>query len=134
MARKPYAITSGQIDELVKLLEEGVSERMSIQAVGIAASTFSVWMNGDKPQHRAFADAVTRARARGAINLHRQAREGGKGSHGAMFILERRFREEYGAHQKIEHSGPDGGAIVGEIRNMSTEELAKLAAQRQTPD
>ena len=119
------------------LLESGVPEKYAAEANDVDEVTFHGWMkkglDGTEP-YAGFRKAVTRARARGAINLHTRVLNGGKGCMGAQFALERRFRDEYGPRQRIEHAGHDGGSVkieTTEISKMSDEELLKLAQDGQ---
>lgn len=119
--------------EICRLLEIGIDAKAASQACGIDESTFHDWSAkgaaGTEP-YASFRRAVTRARARGIVNLHMKALAGGKGSHQSMFMLERRFPDQYGSRQRIEHSGPDGKAIeisAKPVQQLSDEELKRLA-------
>ena len=117
-------------------LAKGVPFRFACEAEGVLLTTAEKWLaNGkaDQPEYRPFFEAVTRARARGAIGLHEHVQAGGRGSQGAQFLLERRYRDEYGNIQRIEHAGHDGGPVKTEstieakLEQLTIEELRALA-------
>lgn len=84
------------------------------EANGVGERTVHEWIergrDGEEP-YAAFSASLTRAKSVAVKNLHVRALAGGKGSNTATWFLERRFRGDYGPTQRLEHSGPDGGAI-----------------------
>lgn len=126
-------LTDDVLKNICALLSRGISANHAAEANGVDEMTFHSWMrkgqDGTEP-YASFRKAITRARALGAINLHDKALQGGKGCMSAQFMLERRYRDEYGPRQRIEHSGPDGNAIeitAKAVREMTDEELQRLA-------
>ncbi len=127
-------LTAERMQSIVDHFHIGLSVKDCAEMNDIDESTFYLWLqkaqDGTEP-YASFRRAVTRARATGVANLHKRVLTGGKGSSQAMFILERRFPDRYGSRQRLEHSGPDGGAIRVEakaITQMSEEELLRLAS------
>jgi len=130
---RPTLLDPDIIAAVVGYLETGIPFKYACEAEGLSEKVAYEWCRrgeaGESPYNQ-FSSAVTRARARGAIHLHGKVERGGAGSHSAQFLLERRFRDEYGNVQKIEHAGHDGGAVKIEakaIADLSDEELLKLA-------
>lgn len=128
---------------IVKLLEEGISFKTACAAQGLADRIGYEWMlKGEEglDPYADFSSQVTRAGARGTINLHRQARSGEKGSSQALEILKRRFHAEYGDVTKLEHSGPGGkpietdATVTIDYGQLSDDELRRLAAGGQPAD
>lgn len=123
--------------EICKALEIAVPLKYAAEAAGIAESTVHEWLErGEKGEEpfATFAVAVSRARAKAVRNLSAKALGGGPGSSQATWFLERRFRQEYGPVQKLEHSGPDGGpmqveGVAKELDKLSADELRRLAAE-----
>lgn len=85
--------------------------KLAAEAEGVAESTLYEWLergNAGKEGDEvfvAFSGAVTRAKAEGAKSLTARGLAGGKGSHAALWFLERRYREDYGPVQKIVFDG-----------------------------
>ena len=130
---RPSLFSDDLTNRISANLETGVPFRFACEAEGVLVTTAEKWLaagkDGDE-KHVSFFEAVTRARARGAIHLHGKVERGGPGSHGAQFLLERRYRDEYGNVQRIEHAGHDGGTVKVEattIAQMTDEQLLKLA-------
>lgn len=124
---RPTKLTPEIQKAICDMLEIAVAEKHAAEANGIAEQTFHEWMRrgeaGESP-YDDFYVAATRARARAIPNLHIKALQGGKGSSQALWFLERRFREEYGPSQRIEHAG----SIEGERNNV----IAILAASAES--
>lgn len=127
-----FAIDPGLIERIAANLRLGLSLANAAEIEGVQRDTAYLWKKhgaaGIEP-YVEFFHAITRATAEGARYFTLRALKGGPGSHQAMFFLERRYREDYGNVQRLEHTGHDGGAIeVKAIAAMSDEELRKLAA------
>ncbi len=121
----PALLKPELIDAICRNLELGMSNNIAAEAEGISRSTMFDWMNrgakGVKP-YAAFHERVTRARAKGAKTLTELALAGEKGSSQATWLLERRYREDYGSVQRLEHTGADGGPIASTFdRDISAE-------------
>lgn len=73
-------------------LEIGMPIVLAAEAEGIPRSSVYEWID----KFPEFSGQITRAKAAGAKNLAIRAIAGGKGSHMAGWMLERRYREHYG--------------------------------------
>jgi len=134
---RPSLLTDAIIKAICRHLEAGIAFKTACEAEGVLVTTAEKWLASGaegKAPYAAFFEASTRARNRGEIFLHRKVIAGGKGSKGAEFVLERRFRRHYGRIDRLEHAGHDGGAVqvVPPIQNalegLTTDELRKLVA------
>jgi hypothetical protein len=106
-----------------------MSFKHSCEAAGISEQTGYEWLK----KYPEFALEVTRACARAVERLHDLGEAGGKGSGWAMWLLERRFRKDYGDVKGVELSGKDGGPIeiqplAQKLDTLTTEELRALAS------
>jgi hypothetical protein len=96
---RPSKIDDAVTTAICKALEIGVPFRYAAIAHGISETTAHEWMRrgeAGERRYKPFSDAVTRARAKAVLNLTTLALGGGKGSSAAQWVLERRYREEYG--------------------------------------
>jgi hypothetical protein len=116
---------------ICKETELALSLEKAANLADVDLSTVKHWIKrgketGEEP-YASFAIAIARARAQAAKNFTLIALSGRKGSDKATFFLERRFREDYGPVNRLEHSGPDGGPIAHtDITKVSDEDLAKI--------
>lgn len=108
----------------------GLTLRCSAEDAGISIKTLEAWDRKGREGIAPYAEfhrALTRARASGQKSLHVRALGGGAGSSAAMWLLERRFPEEYGSKAKLELSGdpdrPVGGSVAKALDAMPLEEL-----------
>jgi hypothetical protein len=95
-----------------------IPNKYAAEEAGIDEDTFALWMRKGRegrPLYGAFYRAVTRARACAVKSLTVRVLGGGKGSSGATWLLERRFRDDYGPSQKLELS-EDPEKPFGNIR------------------
>lgn len=127
----PSKLTPKVIEGIVEALKVSVPLNHAAAAQGVSETQVHEWMKrgraGEKPYDE-FSDAVTRAQSQAVLNLTSIALGGGKGSSQATWLLERRYRQEYGPTQRIEHSGPDGKPIEVKksVREMTDEELMQI--------
>lgn len=135
---RPSVKSDSLTDAICAHLSVGIPFRFSCEAEGVLVTTAEKWLAAGargEEKHVPFFEAATRARARGAIHLHGKVERGGPGSHGAQFLLERRYRDDYGNVQRIEHAGHDGGPVKSEttiaekLSALTVEELRALAKQ-----
>lgn len=124
--------------EICDALRISVPLKYAAEAAGIGESTVHDWISrGELAGERgsevpetelvyvAFWRAITRARAKAVGNLTTVALGGSKGSSAATWLLERRFREEYGPIQKIDHT-----IHRDDVENLSDDEL--IAAHEES--
>lgn len=133
---RPSLCTPALTEKIVACLERGIPFTTACEAEGVALKTAEGWLtagaSGGKSEP--FFRAVTRARARGRIYLHDCATDGGRGSAAALSILSRRDPQHYGALQRIELAGHDGGPVRTEMNIaasldlLTIDELRRLAA------
>lgn len=127
-------------DTICEALRVAVPFKYAAERAGISYDTFKDWrdkgkkalesqiLNETDALFAAFESAVRQARAEAVFHLTNKALEGGKGSSNATFILERRFRDEYGDSRKVELTGKGGGPIQAEnVTMIPDEQLKKLA-------
>jgi hypothetical protein len=126
----PQKLTAAVQKEICDALELSLTENLAAEAAGIHETTFYDWMrkgdDGIEP-YQSFRDAVIRARARGAKNLIMRGLKGEKGSQQALWLLERRYRKEYGP-QLLVRGAPEAAPI-----NIDREKEA-AAAIRSCPE
>lgn len=133
---RPKGTTLLQADSaLAQRIADNVAKPMPFKYActreGISEVTGYDWLKrgeAGESGYVAFFEAVTRAKADAVAKLTDHALGGGRGSMNAVWFLERRYREDYGNIQRIEHAGHDGGAVeIKAIAAMTDEELRKLA-------
>lgn len=133
---RPTLLTDELTKRICANLQKAISFKASCESEGVLVTTAEKWLASgaeDKASYVPFFEAVTRARARGEIAAHNKVMRGGKGSDGAKFVLERRFRESYGRVDRLEHAGHDGGAVKTEttlamkLDELSVDHLRRLA-------
>jgi transposase-like protein len=107
-------------------LEIGMPVTLAAEAEGIHRQTVYRWIE----QFPVFALRVTRAKAAGAKNLAVRALAGAKGSSMAAWMLERRYREDYGAVTKVITQAEDDftGRTVQELEGERERLQAKIKA------
>lgn len=89
-------------------LERAVPLKFAALAAGVGERTVHEWIQRGERGEQAYAQfsaAVACAKGKAVVNLTDKALAGGPGSAQATFLLERRYRDEYGAAQRIEHAG-----------------------------
>lgn len=127
---RPSKLTPEIQAAICKHIELSVPEKYAAAANGIDESTFHEWMKkgaaGAEP-YAAFSKAVSQARGWAAVNLTARALGGGPGASQATWLLERRFRDEYGAQLSI-------GGIAGADPMRFKHEQEAAAAVRQSPE
>jgi transposase len=105
---RPTKLTPEVQRAICESIALSIPNKYAADEAGIDEDTFASWMRrgreGRAP-YAAFYRAVTRARASAVKSLTVRVLGGGKGSAGATWLLERRFREDYGPSQKLELSG-----------------------------
>lgn len=114
MAR-PTKLTDELTDVLCENIELGMPYKLACQAAGINYDTFNEWMKkgaeGSNKKFIEFSDQVRASEAecakRNLDNLRKAADNGSVAS--SMWLLERRYPDEFGKRDKIdmknEHSG-----------------------------
>lgn len=115
---RPPGVTPALTKRICANVLLGVPLKHAAGACGVPYRTFKNWMQmggqGEVPYCELYA-AVQTAQAQAVVELHRRVLAGGKGSGGAQFVLERRYRDYYGPHQKLEMTGADEGPLEHEV-------------------
>lgn len=132
---RPTLLTPEVQEEICQALKISVPIKHAALAAGVSERDFEHWMEYGRAGKEPFAEflsAVTRAQSQAVKNLTTITLTGGKGSGGAQFLLERRFREHYGRQERVEMTGANGGPIAtANVRDLSDEELAKIASSTE---
>ena len=96
MAR-PCKLTDEVELDICNAIADGATYAAASEAAGVAYSTFNEWMKDTRPRFVKFSEAVTRANGRARAELVRDIRKHGRKDWRALaWILERRFKPEYG--------------------------------------
>lgn len=124
-------------EKICAALRIAVPAKYAAEAEGISEGTFYEWLRkgakGIQPYHD-FSSAVTRATAQAVCNLTARALAGGPGAWQATWLLERRFRSDYGPHvlvggaPKADPIKIEGGLAMAAMVRSSPEALRQLHA------
>ena len=108
MARKSK-YTPETVDKITQAIRLGATYKLACDYAGISEDTFANW----KRLHSDFSEAIKTAEGGAVVGwlakIEKAATEGNWQA--AAWKLERRYPDMYG-RQRVEVSGPDGGAIV----------------------
>ena len=150
-AGRPTICTPDVIEAVCENVKAGMPRKWAAIHAGISKATYYDWKargeKGDQP-YATFLDRLTRAEAQDMANLI--AEVGGAQTNlpqgvsqsdwrAQAWLLERRFRPDYGKVTAHELTGANGGAIKTEagLDGKSTAELAALLARvesMESPD
>lgn len=113
--------------EVIQLLEEGFSDKMMCEAVGIVQSTFYHWLQqgeeATRGKFQVFLESVKRARGNVyRISLEKIRREADNTWQCAAWYLERRHRSEFGKHEHQVHEVVHAPVVEGEYEDPWLEE------------
>lgn len=108
-ALRPFATRTSITPELIaavcKHIINGVSIKHALLAEGVPESTYHTWKQraakGEDKACELIVQAVEIALAKCVVKLTAEAKDNWK-TRGATFLLERRFRDEYGPKQEID--------------------------------
>jgi hypothetical protein len=118
-------LTKARTLQICRMLEIAMPEKYAAEANGVSDRTFRDWMSkgaeGIAP-YAGFHAAVSRARARGMLNMLVRALKGGKGSGAAMWTLERRYPEEYGPRFRVVEKSDVKITIEGGLPKFPSED------------
>ena len=96
MAR-PCKLTDEVERDICNALADGATYAAASEAAGVAYETFNEWMKDTRPKFVKFSEAVRQANGRARTDLVRKIRKAGDKDWRALaWILERRFKAEYG--------------------------------------
>ena len=88
------------IPQLREALALGMSDRYCADLIGVPRDTYQYWLGSDE----AFSNQLSRARAEGQLVLMKRVAENPKTAGGAGWLLERRYREDFGQRVDVTHS------------------------------
>jgi transposase len=132
MAGRPSKLTPELQKTITEAIVIGATYQAAAEYAGIAYDTFHEWMKDERPKFRAFSEAIRQANAQCRIRLLAKI-QGADDWRSKAWILERRFRDEYGAQlnvkAEIEHSWRDEAKQYGLNPDAMVENLfAKVQA------
>lgn len=102
---RPPKLTPEVQGEIVNAIVAGATYKAAAEYAGVSYESFNLWMKRPGRMYLQFSQAVTRANARARVNLLARIQQSAKDGdwRAAAWILERRFRDEYG--QSVEITG-----------------------------
>jgi hypothetical protein len=113
---------------IIQMLRQGMPRSWAAQAAGIHRRTFYDWLEA----YPAFAQKVEEAETelrRVLVSIVMQEALKKQNWVTAMTMLERRWPEEFGRHNRLEVTGEGGGPV--QTSNPLLEEMAKLVAEQR---
>lgn len=88
------------LPKLIHAFSLGAPIRFAAQSIGVPKSTLEKWMASDDE----LGDALRRAQADGVLGMMDMVRQNPKTAGGAGWLLERRYREDFGQRVDVTHS------------------------------
>jgi hypothetical protein len=105
---RPIKLTDELEQTICNAIVDGATYAAASEAAGIAYSTFNEWMKDERPRFLKFSEAVRQANARARTELIRQIKQHGRKDWRALaWILERRFKDEYGNSMDLTSNGKE---------------------------
>lgn len=128
---QPTKYTPARIRTVIQYIRAGNYVETAALAAGIGVSTLHEW----RAKHPDFAEAIQSARAiaeqRNVLLIQNAASESWQA---AAWWLERSFPQKYGRHDRIEHTGADGGPIQVETIDALDAQIAELERELAARD
>jgi hypothetical protein len=114
---RPSEYKEAYCAELVSLMATGLSLTAAMAELGFHRDTAHEWAK----HHPEFSDAMKKGQAKRTLFLERSMLGSTSGPEvtARIFALKNSAPEEWREKQQLEHSGPDGGALVVEIRRFA---------------
>jgi transposase len=137
MKRGQHTILTSELREnFMRIIRNGNSRRNACDAIGISERTLYVWQQRAEKEPETeffhFFQCLKKAESeaeRAAVSVIRSAMT--EHWQAAAWFLERKFPETWARKEKVEHSGPDGGPIQGQIVcGMTREQIRKIHIER----
>jgi transposase len=119
MAGRPSKLTPELQKTITEAIVIGATYQAAAEYAGISYDAFNEWMKRTGKQYVEFRQSVMKANAQARVNLVAKIQMSAKKGdwRAAAWILERRFRDEYGAQlnvkAEIEHSWRDEAKQYG---------------------
>jgi hypothetical protein len=105
MAR-PTRLTPEVQEAVCEAIRHGATYQAASEAAGIAYATFNEWRKDSRLKYVKFSEAITRANADAQLNLLAKiANQSDKDWRAAAWILERRFKNDFGAAVDVTTGG-----------------------------
>jgi transposase len=105
--------TPDRIDKITKAIGVGATYTHACNYAGIDLDTFARW----RKKYADFAEAIKEAEGKAVIGwlakIEKAASDGNWTA--AAWKLERRYPEDYGRKEKLEHANPDGSALLAPL-------------------
>lgn len=121
MAR-PTRLTEQVQNAVCDAIRHGATYQAAAEAAGIAYSTFNDWRKDQRPRYVKFSEAIMRANADAQLDLLAKIlNKSDDDWRAAAWILERRFKNDFGAAVDLTSKGD---AIVFEIKRQADDQEA----------
>jgi hypothetical protein len=105
MAR-PTRLTPEVQEAVCEAIRHGATYQAAAEAAGIAYSTFNEWHKDIRPKYVKFSEAIRRANADAQLDLLAKiGNQADKDWRAAAWILERRFKSDFGAAVDVTTQG-----------------------------
>lgn len=131
---RPCLLTTEREGILLKAIEDGLPLKQAAMLAGISYDTFNRWrIKGESEsapdEFRDFCKALRHSEAIAMQRLVGRIQSAGETDWKASaWMLEKRFPDEFGKPQRIEHSGPDGKPIQA-MTTVEPEVLQRIKKQ-----
>jgi transposase-like protein len=129
---RPTKLTEALVRDIAEAVAEGMTYTLAAQLHGVTRKTLYNWLkagedaDGESPEAE-FLHALKKAEAEGARVQLRRVRGGEMNWQSGAWLLERRFRDDYGAPKvKHEHSGKDGGPIEHTVEERRRDAVGRM--------
>lgn len=126
---RPTKLTPEMAEKVCGLLARGLPLDSVADRCGIAESTLREWRNGEEHE---FSAALKAAEAKAEDRWLGVVEEGEQGWQSRAWLLERRFRDRWGRHEKVEHSGAI--ALPQQLSNAMYAEVAQMRGDDDRED
>ena len=126
MAGRPRGskqITKALTKAICDMIEIGTPAYHAAVANGVQPDAYREWILKARlgnEAYSAFYRAITRAKSMAVPNMLLRAHAGGKGSHSALFVLERRYAKHFGASKNEKENKPVTINVIGSRRKSQT--------------
>jgi hypothetical protein len=119
---RPTKLTKEVEEAICNAIISGATYRAASEAAGIAYETFNEWMKDERPQYVKFSDSIRAANGKARTELIKKIRKhGDKDWRALAWILERRFKDEYGNSVDVTTGGEAVKVIIERTTNTNTD-------------
>jgi hypothetical protein len=128
MAR-PTKLTPEVQDAICNAIRHGATYQAASEAAGVAYDTFNEWRKDIRAKYVKFSEAVRRANADAMLDLIAKVEAAGeKDWRASAWILERRFKSDFGQAVDVTSAGEKIGANDSDTRSEILRKLDSIAA------